>query len=71
MIFSNELRRTSSSINDMFGNLLEVVSKMQKKLENSIDNISTNESFLKMYNDINKSFLKLTRALSSVGGLRR
>lgn len=64
LIFSKEVNTINSDISNMFDNILKLIKTFQVKLDKSLDKIEDNEQLLKLYNDMNISFLTLTRALS-------
>lgn len=66
LLYSDEINTDNSDISSMFRKFLRLVTLFQKKMEESVDKIKDNESLLKMYNDMNLSFLTLTKALYKV-----
>lgn len=69
LLYSKEVRNEGSDINSTFINLLNLLKKLQRKLEDSVSNIETPKDFMVVYNDVTNSFLELTRSLSQIKGL--
>lgn len=63
-MYSKELYKDSSTITETLSSILTSIQAMQEKLLEVLPNIETSDEFLKLYKDVNKSFLNLSRSLA-------
>lgn len=63
-MYSKELYKDSSTISEALSSIMSSIQAMQEKLLEVLPNIETSDEFLKLYKDVNKSFLNLSRSLA-------
>ena len=67
LVFVKEMKDENSDMVKLFDSLLDVVSELQEKLRASLKDIKSAGQVLKVYSDVNKSFMALTKTLQKLG----
>lgn len=66
MLYSKEIHRDSTPLAQVLKKLTTLIQDLQERLKESVSNVQDSEEFLRMYKDVNKSFLALSRGLGGV-----
>jgi len=67
LVFVKEMKDENSDMVKLFDSLLDVVSELQEKLRASLKDIKDAGQVLKVYSDVNRSFMILTKTLQKLG----